>query len=285
MGPQAREMLQSPVFRQMMTNPEIIRQNSRMRNMMGGGRGSAFPAPGVTDNTPQDAASTPTNNNNPNRPAGLGDADLMNLLGGEGAANPFAGNPFAAFLNPRGRGQTPAQTPPPPASAGQGTPANAATPGDAPANPFASAWGVPPPPPSGLASMMTPETMQQALQMLQDPQFAAMMGGGEPGAAGGAANPFGMTPEMMRQAMQMFGAGGGAGAPGGAAGLPNFGSLFGNTNAPPTPADTRPPEERYAEQLRQLNDMGFFEFDRNVEALRRSGGNVHGAVEQLLNGS
>ncbi|KAL8640641.1 MAG: hypothetical protein Q9228_002468 [Teloschistes exilis] len=48
------------------------------------------------------------------------------------------------------------------------------------------------------------------------------------------------------------------------------------------PPDTRPPEERYAEQLRQLNDMGFYEFERNVEALRRTGGSVQGAVEYLL---
>ncbi len=51
---------------------------------------------------------------------------------------------------------------------------------------------------------------------------------------------------------------------------------------PQAPADTRPPEERYEEQLRQLNDMGFYDFDRNVAALRRSGGNVQGAVQELL---
>jgi len=51
----------------------------------------------------------------------------------------------------------------------------------------------------------------------------------------------------------------------------------------PPPQDTRPPEERYAEQLRQLNDMGFCEFERNIEALRRTGGSVQGAVEYLLN--
>lgn len=49
--------------------------------------------------------------------------------------------------------------------------------------------------------------------------------------------------------------------------------------------DTRPPEERYETQLRQLNDMGFVEFERNVAALRRSGGSVEGAIEALLSGS
>jgi ubiquilin len=65
---------------------------------------------------------------------------------------------------------------------------------------------------------------------------------------------------------------------------PNFGDLFGGSGGPPAPADNRPPEERYADQLRQLNDMGFFDFDRNVQALRRSGGSVQGAIEHLLGG-
>lgn len=104
-----------------------------------------------------------------------------------------------------------------------------------------------------------------------------------PGAA--ATNPF----------ASLFGAGAGAGA---GAGLgaspflnpalnPNLLSMFGNpgAGAGAAPADTRPPEEVYETQLRQLNDMGFFDFDRNVRALRRSGGSVEGAIEMLFNGS
>lgn len=61
-------------------------------------------------------------------------------------------------------------------------------------------------------------------------------------------------------------------------------SLFGGAGVGANPpADNRPPEERYETQLRQLNDMGFFEFERNVEALRRTGGSVQGAIEYLLN--
>src|SRR3569833_3261669 len=47
--PNAREMLQSPLFRQMMTNPEALRAAGRMRDMFGGPApsGSAFPAPGA----------------------------------------------------------------------------------------------------------------------------------------------------------------------------------------------------------------------------------------------
>ena len=83
----------------------------------------------------------------------------------------------------------------------------------------------------------------------------------------------GVEAELKHPAMfgNMFGGGGDFGAGGGG---------FGGEST--APADTRPPEERYEEQLRQLNDMGFYEFDRNVQALRRSGGSVQGAVEYLL---
>jgi ubiquilin len=247
-NPHARQMLQSPEFRRMMTNPESIRQAAQLRRMMGGGGGAnAFPAPGVTDTTPAGAAGTNQQNAIPPfNPFLMGPGAFG--AGGAGAGAGAAGNPFAALFGTPG--QTPAQSPPPPASAGQGTPPNA----DPNAvNPFASLFGAPGAGagagvganPFQLPGMppMTPEMMQQAMQMLQSGQFNDMFGGQNP-----------------------FGAMGGAGA----------------SSSPPPPADTRPPEERYAEQLRQLNDMGFFDFDRNVEALRRSGGSVQGAIEQLL---
>jgi ubiquilin len=252
-NPQARQIIQSPEFMQMMTNPEAIREAARMRRMMqglGGGAG-AFPAPGVTDTTPQGAAgSNPTPNQptatpfNPFAAMGMG-------AGGFGRGAPAAGNPFAALFG-QPAGQTPSQTPPAAGSAGQGTPSQA-TPGQG--TPAAN-------PDAGAANAANP--------------FASLFGG-----AGGA-NPFAqmppLTPESIQeanQAMQFLRS----------SGL-DLGSLFGGgagagAGSPP-PADTRPPEERYAEQLRQLNDMGFFDFDRNVEALRRSGGSVQGAIEQLL---
>lgn len=58
-------------------------------------------------------------------------------------------------------------------------------------------------------------------------------------------------------------------------------AMFGGA---PAAEDTRPPEVRYETQLSQLNDMGFYDFDQNVAALRRSGGNVQGALEFLLSG-
>jgi ubiquilin len=113
-------------------------------------------------------------------------------------------------------------------------------------------------------------------------------------ATNAAINPF----------ASLFGANPAAGANAGAGGFgglganpflnpalnPNLMNLFANPNAAggnnaSTPTDTRPPEEVYATQLRQLNDMGFFDFDRNITALRRSGGSVEGAIEMLFNGS
>src|SRR6478735_12419000 len=54
--PNAREIISSPMMRQMMTDPQMMSQAMRMqRNMQGGGAGG-FPAPGATDTTPQGAA-------------------------------------------------------------------------------------------------------------------------------------------------------------------------------------------------------------------------------------
>ncbi|KAL2531228.1 Ubiquitin domain-containing protein DSK2b [Abeliophyllum distichum] len=43
-----------------------------------------------------------------------------------------------------------------------------------------------------------------------------------------------------------------------------------------------PPEELYATQLSQLQEMGFFDTQENIRALIACAGNVHAAVEQLL---
>ncbi|KAK3941057.1 hypothetical protein QBC46DRAFT_363603 [Diplogelasinospora grovesii] len=266
--PNAREMIQSPYFRTMMTNPEALRMAARMRRVMAGGGAGGFPAPGVTDTTEGGAAGAAADSNNNAAaqnpllipglfgipPGGAGGA------GGAPAANPFmdlfgGANPFAA-----------------PPTAGTGVTAGAATaPGQTGAAPAATTGPANPAP----AAATPGQTAGNAAQQPAPNPFAALFGippGGAQGATP-AANPFlgGISPEAMQRAMQMFGMGGmGAGL---------------NPAAPPAPADTRPPEERYAEQLRQLNDMGFFDFDRNVAALRRSGGSVQGAIEYLLGGS
>ncbi|KAL5345304.1 hypothetical protein V496_03387 [Pseudogymnoascus sp. VKM F-4515 (FW-2607)] len=244
LGPAAREMLQSPMFRQMMTDPNMIRQAARMQRQMGGGGGaSAFPAPGVTDTTPSGASGA--GGAQPQGQAGQPDMSAMfpGLFGAGGGAG--AGNPFASLFQPQGQGA--AQSPPAAGSPGAQQPGQPGAEG-APSNPFAS-----------------------------------LLSGGPGGAAGG--NPFGYgpppTPEQMRHAMQMFGQM--SGGEGGANPFAGFGGAgAGGATSPPPPADTRPPEEVYADQLRALNDMGFFDFEANVRALRRSGGSVQGAVEQLL---
>ncbi|KAL2256322.1 hypothetical protein VTK26DRAFT_1848 [Humicola hyalothermophila] len=243
--PNAREMLRSPYFRNMMTNPEAIRMAARMRRMFQGGGNQAFPAPGATDNT---AASQPQSEGS----AATGQDDLLRNLFGAAGGNPLGSptaNPFASLFGIYPPGGTPA--------AAGAAPAAGATPAS-PSQPTASsATG------DGSANSGANTQGQPGAGAQPANPFAALFGLGQGNAQGGqAANPFAFpppNPEVMQQLAQMWGLGGQA--------------------APP---DNRPPEERYAEQLRQLNDMGFFDFDRNVAALRRSGGSVQGAIEYLL---
>ncbi|CAH1762295.1 8292_t:CDS:2 [Entrophospora sp. SA101] len=58
---------------------------------------------------------------------------------------------------------------------------------------------------------------------------------------------------------------------------------LGGLGVPPTTASTVPPEERFQVQLQQLNDMGFWDAQKNIRALLASGGNVNAAIEYLLN--
>ncbi|KAK2625724.1 hypothetical protein QTJ16_005036 [Diplocarpon rosae] len=219
-------------------------------------------------------------------PQALRQAAAMRRLMGGGGANAFPA-PGVTDSTPGGAaGSTPNQQAPPNpfafppggvGSFGAGAGAN---------NPFASLFGQPSqtpaqtPPAPGSAGQATPRSPSAAADPNTPNPFASLFGGGAPGAGGqnifGAGMPP-ITPEMMQQASQMMQSGGfsnlfAGGGPWGAAGA---------TSSSP-PADTRPPEEVYADQLRQLNDMGFFDFDQNIAALRRSGGSVQGAIEQLL---
>jgi ubiquilin len=286
--PNAREMLQSPAFRSMMTNPESLRMASRLRRVMGGGQGAtpAFPAPGATDTTPADAAASDA--------AGAGGAGAQaanpfgafppGLFGAPGGAGfgDFGGagagaNPFAALFNPMAaQAADPSRQTASSQNAGsQGSGTTGATSTGITTPSTTTQTGATPS--TGSTSPPATGTGTDAAAAAAANPFAALFGPGfgAPGAQGGA-NPYGMpamTPEQLQQVMQLMGMGGGTGMGGGmgAFGVP-----------PAAPPDNRPPEERYAGQLRQLNDMGFFDFDRNVSALRRSGGNVEGAVEYLL---
>ncbi|KJX92852.1 deubiquitination-protection protein dph1 [Zymoseptoria brevis] len=246
-NPMARAAIENPEMRRMMMDPNVLRMQMNMQRAMGGagaGGDAAFPMPGQTDTTE----------------GGNGGA----AQGGQGA-NPAAGaapsNPFAALF---------------PGAGGAGTTGAGAGAGAAPD------WG-------SLFGGGFPGAGAGTGAGVGAGAGAGVGAGTGAGAApAGQQNPFSamtqqlmQNPEMMQQMMQAMG--GGAGGEGGMGGMGGFNpGMFGMPSEPAAPADTRPPEERYESQLRQLNDMGFYEFDRNVQALRRSGGSVQGAIEYLL---
>lgn len=236
MGPGVRQMMQTPEFRRMLTDPNSIRQAMEMQRAMGGlggGGGSPFPAPGPTNTSPEEGGNPPAPAANPFLQAAMGSGNPLSSL--------FGGNPNMG-ANP---------TPTAPNTSGSEQAGGAAA-GGGP-NPFGflanpGLFGG-----QGAQGGFNPLDPQQN-PFLRDPAAASQLlqaAQGE-GGAGGAANPL---------AALLGGAGGGG---------------FGG------PPDNRPPEERYATQLGQLNEMGFCEFERNVEALRRAGGSTQGAVEYLL---
>ncbi|KAF2246447.1 hypothetical protein BU26DRAFT_606704 [Trematosphaeria pertusa] len=290
-NPMISEMLRNPEMRRMMFNPDMMRMQLQMQRAMNQNRGgSSFPAPGVTNTTPQQGSEE--QQSQPNTAGSAPQQDpFAALLGGGGGmgANPFASllgagaNPFAP----------PPQNPNTSATSTSGTDANASNTGSTPQNaegtqntstsppppnPFAGLFGPPPAGSGGQQSdplaemsrnlMQNPEAMRAAMQML------GSMGGGN--AGGSPFAPFGQPPSTSTPAS-------GTGSPPPAN---PFAALFGPGGGfgTPPPPDNRPPEEVYEVQLRQLNEMGFYEFERNVAALRRSGGNVQGAIEYLLGG-
>ncbi|KAK5121312.1 hypothetical protein LTR85_005478 [Meristemomyces frigidus] len=255
-NPMARQAIENPEFRRMMMNPDMIRMQMQMQRAMGGAEGGqgAFPMPGQTDTT------TPSGGDG--AAAGGGGAG-----GAQNATNPAAappaGNPFAALFP----------------GAGAGQPQGAGTENAAQANPFAGLFGAGAQQQGSGGAQQNNPMAAMTQQLMQNPQMMQqMMGmmGGNAGGEGGAGD-----------GSLGAGLGGGAGAGAGAGGFNPWAAMGGMGGAaasppPAQPADDRPPEVRYEDQLRQLNDMGFYEFERNVQALRRSGGSVQGAVEYLL---
>ncbi|GLT82536.1 hypothetical protein SLE2022_009000 [Rubroshorea leprosula] len=116
--------------------------------------------------------------------------------------------------------------------------------------------------PEFLRQLTSPELMQQLLTLQQSlmSQLGRQQSTQEPSQTGrgtGAANNLGL--EML---MNMFG------------GL-GTGSLA-------APRSDVPPEQLYATQLTQLQEMGFLDTQENIQALIATAGNVHAAVERLL---
>ncbi|KAI3728993.1 hypothetical protein L6452_17638 [Arctium lappa] len=116
--------------------------------------------------------------------------------------------------------------------------------------------------PEVLRQLTSPQMMQQMMSLQQLlPQLNQQQSSLDPtqtNAAAGTQNNMGL--DLL---MSMFG---GLGAPGMAA--PNVPDV--------------PPEQLYATQLSQLQEMGFFDTQENIRALRATSGNVHAAVERLL---
>lgn len=247
LGPQVREAIQDPNFRRMLTDPAMMRQLSQMSrrvNLGNGGLGGlGSGAGGEAFPAPGVTDTTPTREGEGTTAPGSGPLPPGSPLRLFGG--PGTQDSLTALLQAGDMGILPFNAPSTTATPqqGQGHAASGATPG-ATANPFAQIARNP--------IFQNPALMQQMQQVLRG------AGRGSGNDAGGAGNPF-------NPLAGMFGPDGLAGA-----------------QQPAAPPDTRPPEERYEEQLRQLNDMGFYEFDRNIEALRRAGGSVQGAVEYLL---
>lgn len=239
-----QEMIRNPETRRMMFSPDMMRMQLNMQRAM-----NANGQGGAGSNFPAPGATDNTPQTGatatPNQPATAPGA-------GGAQQNPFASlftggaNPFAQQQNAGTDSNNPsAQNP---AANPFGDIFGGAQQGQGGANPIAD---------MARNMMQNPEAMQQMMQMMN------------PGGGSAGANAFG---------------GAGAGGANPLAALMGGGGGFGAPAAPAAPVDNRPPEEIYQFQLAQLNEMGFYEFDRNVSALRRSGGNVQGAIEYLLSG-
>lgn len=259
MGPAGRQFLQSEQFRRMVTDPQSLRAMGQLQAAMGmgpfGGAGSggqeAFPAPGETSTTPAEnrragTVGSPTDESTTS-PTGV-------RTGAQGA------NPFAALFGM-----------PAPTTIGPSTDTTGPSTSQ-PQNPFAALFGMPR---TTSSTQQGPE--QQGTNTSPDVGIDLLL----------------QNPQLMAQFVQGMGGGGGSGPgssngfggnAGGANLLAALGSILGNgeLGSPASTPDTRPPEERYATQLRQLNEMGFFDFNRNIQALQRSGGDVNGALEWLF---
>ncbi|ONK79830.1 uncharacterized protein A4U43_C01F10560 [Asparagus officinalis] len=115
--------------------------------------------------------------------------------------------------------------------------------------------------PDFLRQLASPETLQHlmSLQSLFS-QFGRQQSSQGQNQTGGGAG----MPNNMDFLMNMFGGLSGAGG----LGVPNPSNV--------------PPEELYATQLSQLQEMGFYDTQENIRALTATAGNVNAAVERLL---
>ncbi|XP_049932216.1 ubiquitin domain-containing protein DSK2b-like isoform X2 [Nymphaea colorata] len=116
--------------------------------------------------------------------------------------------------------------------------------------------------PEFLRQLTSPETLQQIMSFQQ--AFSSQLSGQQTnhgqGNGGGAGTPNNLNLDLLMNMFEGLGAGG--------------------LNVPNT-SDV-PPEQLYATQLSQLQEMGFFDTQENIRALSATHGNVSAAVERLL---
>lgn len=126
----------------------------------------------------------------------------------------------------------------------------------------------------------------QFREMIQNPDFLRQISSFD-----SLQQLFSLQPTELGQQLGQQTPGQAPGANGAATGAPPldvnslvslFGALGGGFPTTTPEVSTIPPEQLYASQLSQLQDMGFVDTQANIQALRASGGNVHAAVERLL---
>lgn len=124
--------------------------------------------------------------------------------------------------------------------------------------------------------MQNPQIQGMMNQMMSNPELMQSLMSNSPlfqGSMGGNNNtpPFGFNPMMMQNMFQ-----------------PNmlqqnmFQQNSNNANNNTAPSNQAPPQEKFESQLQQLKDMGFYDEQKNLEALIATNGNVNAAVERLL---
>ncbi|ESQ50791.1 hypothetical protein EUTSA_v10022621mg [Eutrema salsugineum] len=118
--------------------------------------------------------------------------------------------------------------------------------------------------PDFLRQFSSPEMMQQMMtlqqSLLSQNRNTTTQEPGQTGGAAAAGTGNNMGLDLL---MNMFGSLGAGGLSG-------------------TNQSNVPPEERYATQLQQLQEMGFYDRAENIRALLATNGNVNAAVERLL---
>ncbi|CAL5393330.1 unnamed protein product [Camellia sinensis] len=123
--------------------------------------------------------------------------------------------------------------------------------------------------PEFIRQLTSPETMQSTHDFTANSFVSAWLATINPGSM---SNPWGnrelqKTGTLDNMGLEML--------------MNMFGGLGIGSPAVPVRSDV-PPEELYATQLSQLQEMGFFDTRENLQALIATVGNVHAAVERLL---